>query len=245
MRNTFIIASRVIQQLKGDKRFLILSIIAPIIIIYFLKLFFDAFPPIIQIKNFIFPIVAFIVHFLSFLLCAILLVQERVRGTLERMLISGFRKTSIIGGYTLGYMGLASLQAAIVLLESMYLFSLDFNNQSFVYLFIVIWLLAVVSVMLGIFISTFARHEGHIIPFVPLIIIPSVFLSGLIIDTNGLPIWAAFIGKLFPLHYAVNIIREITNPDINLQHTLYDFGMLLFLILVFWILASLTLKETN
>ncbi len=34
--NTLIIAKRVIKQLQGDRRFLILFIIAPLIIIYFL-----------------------------------------------------------------------------------------------------------------------------------------------------------------------------------------------------------------
>ena len=243
--NTLIIAKRVIKQLQGDRRFLVLSIIAPLIIIYFLKLLFDAFPPYVPVTNYTIPISAFIVHFLSFILCAILLVQERTRGTLERMLISGFRRTSIIGGYTLGYFGLATLQAAAVLFESLWLFDLNYGKETIFILFIVIWLLAVVSVMLGIFVSTFCRHEGHVFPFIPLIILPSVFLTGLIIDTNALPGWAAFIGKCLPLHYAVNIIHEIIKPEYSLSDTFKDFAFLTGYIFFLWILASLTLKETE
>jgi ABC-2 type transport system permease protein len=243
--NTLIIAKRVLKQLQGDKRFLALSIIAPLIIIYFLKLLFNAFPPNVPITNFTIPIGALIVHFLSFLLCAILLVQERTRGTLERMLISGFRRTSIIGGYTVGYLGLATIQAAAVLFESLWLFDLNYSKETIFILFIVIWLLAVVSVMLGIFVSTFARHEGHVFPFIPLIILPSVFLTGLIIDTNTLPGWAAFIGKCLPLHYAVNIIHEIIKPEYSLHNTYMDFAVLTGYIFLLWILASLTLRETE
>lgn len=243
--NTFIVAQRVLSQLKGDKRFLVLSIIAPLIIIYFLKLLFDTFPPMFPVSNFTIPIAAFIVHFLSFILCAILLVQERTRGTLERMMIGGFSKMSIIGGYTLGYFGLATLQAIAVLLESIWLFELDYETKTIVLLFIVIWLLAIVSVMLGIFVSTFAKHEGHVFPFIPLIILPSVFLTGLIVDINLLPDWAAFIGKCFPLHYAVNIIHEIIKPDYNLSGTFSDFGILIGYIFALLCLASLTLKETE
>jgi ABC-2 type transport system permease protein len=241
--NSFIIAKRVITQLKGDKRFLILSIIAPLIIIYFLKLLFDAFPPNVPITNFTIPIAALIVHFLSFLLCAILLVQERTKGTLERMLISGFRRTSIIGGYTIGYLGLATIQAAAVLFQSLWLFNLNYSQETIFILFIVIWLLAVVSVMLGIFISTFARHEGHVFPFIPLIILPSVFLTGLLINTDALPGWAAFIGKCLPLHYAVNIIHEITKPEYSLSNVFADFAILIGYIFFLWVLASVTLKE--
>lgn len=243
--HTLTIAKRVISQLKGDKRFLALSIIAPLIIIYFLKLLFDTFPPEVPVTNYTVPISAFIVHFLSFILCAILLVQERTRGTLERMFISGYNKTSVIGGYTVGYFGLATLQATAVLLESLWLFKLDYDNQTIFLLFIVIWLLAIVSVMLGIFVSTFAKHEGHVFPFIPLIILPSVFLTGLIMDVDSLPGWAAFIGKCFPLHYAVNIIREIIKPDYDLSSTYFDFIILTGYIFGLLGLASITLKETE
>ena len=131
----------------------------------------------------------------------------------------------LLAGYTVGYFGLATLQATAVLFESLWLFDLNFKKETILILFIVIWLLAVVSVMLGIFVSTFARNEGHVLPFIPLIILPSVFLTGLIIDTDALPGWAAFIGKCLPLHYAVNIIHEIIKPE-------YSF------IIPIWILLS-------
>ena len=221
MKHAFIIGGRVISQLKGDRRFLALSLIAPLIIIFLLKLLFDAIAPpplpaipglmpmgmeLFSASKFILPSAAFIVHFLSFVLCAILLVQERTRGTLDRMLISGFRKISIISGYTIGYFGLATLQALLVIAEANYLFDFNFPFKTICILFLVIWLLAIVSVMLGIFISTFARHEGHVFPFIPLIILPSVFLTGMIVDPEKLPQVANWLGYLFPLRYANNII---------------------------------------
>jgi ABC-2 type transport system permease protein len=243
--NTLNIANRIFRQLQGDKKYLALSIIAPLIIIYFLKLLLNAFPPNVPVKNFAIPIGAFIVHFLSFLLCSVLLVQERTRGTLERMLISGYKRTSIIGGYTIGYIGLATLQTSAVLFQMLWLFNLDYSGATIFLLFIVIWLLAVVSVMLGIFISTFAQHEGHVFPFIPLILMPSFFLTGLIIDTNTLPGWAAFIGKCLPLRYAVNIIQEIIKPEYSLSNTYLNFAILIGYIFLLWILASFTLKETE
>lgn len=245
MKHAFIIAQRVLSQLKGDRRFLALFLLAPLVIIYFLKLFFDTFPAYIDVKSYVVPVCAFIVHFLSLILCAILLVQERVRGTLERMMIGGFSKTSIIGGYTLGYLGLATLQAAGALAETVWLFNLNYPARTIGLLFAVLWLLAVVSVMLGIFISTFARHEGHVFPFIPLIVLPSVFLTGLIIEPSGLPAWAYIIGKCLPIHYAINIIREISKPEYAVAATLADFGILGLYVVLLLGLASLTLRETE
>jgi ABC-2 type transport system permease protein len=242
---TFIIAKRVLKQLQGDRKYLALSIIAPLIIIYFLKLLFDSFPPNSPATNLAIPVGALIVHFLSFLLCAILLVQERTRGTLERMLISGYWRTSIIAGYTFGYLTLATIQAAAVLFELLWLFKLNYSGQQVFMLFLVIWLLAIVSVMLGILVSTFAQHEGHVFPFIPLVILPSVFLTGLIIDIDALPAWAAVVGKCLPLHYAVNIIHEIIKPDYAIQNTFMDFSILTAYIFLLWIVASVTLKETE
>lgn len=112
-------------------------------------------------------------------------------------------------------------------------------------MFLVIWLLAVVSVMLGIFISTFAKQEAHILPFIPIVILPSVFLTGLIIQPGGLPVWAQIIGKCLPLHYAVNIINVIIKPNYLFSSTLIDFGILAGYIFILLVLASLTLKETE
>lgn len=262
----FIIANRVLSQLKGDKRFLGLSIVGPIIIIFLLKVLFDAIasdtPTIPQIPNipgmpkfqppaaistntFILPASAFVIHFLCFVICAILLVQERTRGTLERMLISGFKKTSIIGGYTVGYFGLATVQSMIVVAEVLWLFDLNLSWTSIILLFLVIWLLAIVSVMLGIFISTFARHEGHVFPFIPLLILPSVLLTGVIVAPDKLPRWAEFIGQLFPLRYANNIIKELTKPDYSITSLIPDYLMLIGYALALLFLASRTMKETE
>ena len=245
MNHTIIIAQRVLTQLKGDRRFLTLYFIAPVLIIYFLKLLIDTLPHFVPVVSIAMPICAFIVHFLSFILCAILLVQERTRGTLERMMIAGYSKTSIIGGYTLGYFGLATFQSLIAFSESIMLFHLNYSFGTILYMFIVIWLLSVVSVMLGIFISTFAKHEAHVLPFIPLIILPSVFLTGLIIDSEKLPLWAELIGDCLPIHYAINILKEIMHLDYQLINILSDFAILVGYIFGLLFLASFTLKETE
>src|SRR3712207_7603918 len=91
MRRTLTVARRVVKQLLRNRRFLALSIVGPLVIVYFLKLFFDTVPAAFDTARYAVPVAAFLVHFLAFLLCAIALVQERTAGTLERMFINGFR----------------------------------------------------------------------------------------------------------------------------------------------------------
>jgi ABC-2 type transport system permease protein len=242
---TFVVAQRVVKQLLHNPRFLVLSIVGPLVIVYFLKVFFDTLPPTFDVARYAVPVAAFIVHFLAFLLCAIALVQERTAGTLERMFVNGFRRTEIIGGYVLGYLGLATFQAAVVLTEVIWLFELDYEAQTLATLFLVVWLLAIASVMLGIFVSTFARRESQVFPFIPLIALPSVFLSGLLVDVDLLPTWAEWLGHIFPLFYANNVIQEVIQPTGILENVWGNLVVLAGYGVALLLLASLTLREVE
>ncbi len=245
MRHTLTVARRVVRQLLRNHRFLALSIIAPLVIVYFLKLFFDTMPEGFDTARYAVPVAAFLVHFLAFLLCAIALVQERTVGTMERMFINGFRRIEIIGGYVLGYLGLATFQAVAALTEVIWLFELDYEIETLLTLFGVVWLLAIASVMLGIFVSTFARHEGQVFPFVPLIILPSVFLSGLLMDIEDLPTWAEWLGHALPLFYANNVIQEMIQDNGSLHEVWGNLVILAGYGVALLFMASRTLREVE
>jgi len=106
-------------------------------------------------------------------------------------------------------------------------------------------LLAIASVMLGIFISTFARNAAQVFPFIPLVIVPSVFLSGLLVNVALLPGWAQGVGHLFPLFYANSIIQQIIVPGGSLKAVWGNLVVLLGYSAVLLLLASRTLRETE
>jgi len=245
MRHTLAIAKRVVKQLLRNPRFLVLSVAAPLVIVYLLKIFFDTMPPLFDVARYIVPVAAFIVHFLAFILCAISLVQERTAGTMERMFINGFRRIEIIGGYVLGFLGLATFQAVAALTEAIWLFELDYDGETLATLFVVVWLLAIASVMLGIFVSTFARRESQVFPFIPLIILPSVFLSGLLVDVDELPDWADWLGHAFPLFWANDVIQNLIESGWEFGDVWASFSVLVGYAVALLLLASLTLRETE
>ena len=161
------------------------------------------------------------------------------------MFIAGFSRPSIIGGYVFGYFGLVTLQATVVLGETVWLVNLDYGVKTLLLLLVTIFMLSAVSIMLGIFASTFARHAGHILPFIPLVMIPSLFLSGLLIDTDQLPTWAEFIGMLLPFRYANNIIQELIGSTFEASVIYCNLLILGGYICALLIIASRTLKETD
>jgi ABC-2 type transport system permease protein len=244
---TLAITERVYRQLFKDRRFLALSLVAPLIIIFFLKITLDALTPPgapSSVNNsFVMPVVAAITFFLAYLLCSLALVRERTRETLIRMFIGGYRRGEIVTGYLLGYTGLATVQALLALIEANLIFSLPYSFRQQVSLFLVIWLLAIISVALGIFFSNFARSEAQVVPFIPLVLLPSIFLSGILTrGVDALPKWAQVVSYLIPLRYASDIIQGLIA-----NHSLFDKGSTLLLLLLYGVVllgvATMTLRE--
>lgn len=245
MRNVLTLGLRVLNQLFHDKWFLFFSLAAPVLIITVLNVFFDTFPQGFPVEEYVVALAATVVFVITFVLCMISVVEERVNGTLERMFVNGVTRPAIIVGYVLGYLVLATAQAAIVVGMILWLFELSYALSVLAWLFVAIWLLALASVALGVLISSFVRRQVQIIPFIPIVMLPTIFLSGIIVNIEELPLPAQVVGRITPLYYANNAIQEVTGGSQSLSIILPEAGALLLVITVFIFLASRTLKTVE
>lgn len=245
MSRTRAVAVRVLRQLLHDPRFLALSVAAPLVVIYISRAALDAFSvPFVNVSQFVVPIGAFIVHFATYILCALVLVRERAAQTLARMFVNGYRQAEIIGGYVLAYTCLATLQCVLVLGELSLLFHLNYSGPVLLSIYFVIWLLAVISICLGIFVSNFARNEGQVLPFIPLVTVPGIFLSDLIFPVSLFPKWTQWLSHATPLFYANQIIQRLIK-DGTLAENWTRVGALVLYGAVVLVLAMRTLRETD
>lgn len=237
------VARNALAQLRGDPRFLVVSIIVPLVVVFLLKVFWDALQtPLIRQAHFAVPGGAFIVHFVTYVLTAIVLVRERVAGTMERMFIDGFRSAEIVAGYLAAYTLIATVQGALILAELSLLFDLGYDFPTMIEIFAVMWLLAVVSMAMGMLVSNAARNEGQVFPFIPLVVLPAVFLSGMVVSIDALPDWARVASHVVPLRYAVDVIHGIADGE-ALVHQLDQLVILPLLAIVAVALAARTLRE--
>lgn len=236
---TIAVTLRVLKQIARDRRFLVLTMGMPFAVIYMLYVFFEgATNPMFDVNSFVLPVGAFLVHFLTYALCAIVLVRERSTHTLARMFVNGYRRISVILGYIAAYSVIATLQSLIVMVMLRLFFDLDYTFGTFAQLYGVTWLLAVISIALGILVSNFARNEGQVMPFIPAVLVPSVFFSGMIIAVENLPEWAQGFRLVTPLYYANETIREITVGGHEIM-----VGWLLLYGAIVLLLATFTLRE--
>jgi len=209
LKRISIVAGRVLNQLRRDHRFVGISIIFPLIIIYFIKVVFDVLAsPSFNISVYVVPYAAFIIHFITFILTAIVLVRERTAGTLARMFVSGYSPIEIVIGYLLAYTVLATIQSLLVLIELNWIFELNYDAGQLGSIYLVMWILAIISMAIGMLVSNFARNEGQVFPFIPLVLI-SVILSGIILPIDKLPEWVQMLSYLTPLYYVNEVLQNL------------------------------------
>ena len=239
-----IVAGRVLNQLQRDHRFVGISLMFPLIIIYFIKVVFDALAsPLFNITVYVVPYAAFIIHFITFILTAIVLVRERTAGTLARMFVSGYNQIEIVSGYLLAYSVLATVQSLLILIELNWIFELGYDVGLLGSIYLLMWMLAIISMAIGMLVSNFARNEGQVFPFIPLVLL-SVILSGIILPIEKLPEWVQGLSYLTPLYYVNEVLQKLIAGS-----GLFDDWPKLIWLLVYGLIivsmATLSLRETD
>ncbi|WKY47658.1 ABC transporter permease [Eubacteriaceae bacterium ES3] len=152
-------------------------------------------------------ILGVISFFFVFILSGMSFVRERFGQTLERMLMTPISRIDIIGGYTLGYGILAAVQSVVIILYSSYV--LTIHNQGSVALSILVMILMAFSaVSVGALVSIFSNNELQLVQFIPVVVIPQIFFSGLIpIDT--IPFGLGNLCYITPIYYGCTALQKI------------------------------------
>ena len=75
------------------------------------------------------------------------------------------------------------------------------------------------NLALGITFSTLSTNQMQAIQFAQFTVLPSIFLSGFMFPFKGMPIWAQWVGEVFPTTHAIRIVRGLLlkgnhRPDI-------------------------------
>ena len=115
--------------------------------------------------------------------------------------------TSLLG-YMLGFLIFAVVQTVIIFLFTIYALRIEYVGSLWE-IAAILFLLVTVAVSLGIFISSFANNEFQVVQFIPIILAPQIFLSGVIIPVEQMPVLFEWLSVALPLTYAVDALREI------------------------------------
>ena len=187
--------------------------------------FFDKIVPILM---------GFFVFFFVFLISGMALLKERTTGTLSRLLATPVGRGEIVAGYMLSYGILAMVQTAIIVLATVYMMGVEIVG-SLLAIMVINFLLALVALAFGILMSTFASSEFQMMQFIPVVVIPQVFFSG-IIPLDSLAGWVRNIAYILPLKYAGDAMNQIIMYGTSLTQLGPQIGALLLFLLVLTLL---------
>jgi len=240
--HSFTIANRIINQIIRDRRTLALILIVPIVV---MTLIWLSFPKELGMLDYIAPaLLATLALFFGFLLTGISFLRERSQGTLERLMASPVTRADIVIGYLLGFFLFALLQSLIIVLFTVYALNIHYTGALWqIFVFQVVILIGAIN--LGIFISAFARNEFQMVQFIPLIILPQVFLCGLLWPVEQMNTVLQWIAKFLPLTYAVDGLRGIMVNSKSLADVGGDLAVLAGFALAMSFITALSLRRGN
>lgn len=186
-------------------------------------------------------LIGFVVFFFVFLISGMALLKERTSGTLERLLATPVKRSEIVYGYMLSYGCIAILQTAVVVLAAIWLLDVEVVGNLF-HVIIVNVVLALVALAFGILLSTLAKSEFQMMQFIPLVIMPQLFFSG-IIPLSSMGDWAQTVGKFLPLTYSGDAMSQIILYGRGIGDVLPNIGVLLIFLVILTILNIVGLRR--
>lgn len=185
--------------------------------------------------------VGFFVFFFVFLISGIGLLRERVSGTLNRLLTTPIRRSEIVFGYLFGYGIFAVIQTCIVVFYAIKILGITMVGSIWGVIAINL-VLALVALSLGILLSSFANSEFQMVQFIPVVVIPQIFFSG-IIPVSGMADWLQVIAKFMPMYYAGDALQSVMYKGISLSELQSHLFALLGFAFFFLVVNIFTLKK--
>ncbi|WP_054859053.1 ABC transporter permease [Gracilibacillus sp. JCM 18860] len=187
-------------------------------------------------------LIGFFVFFFVFILGGISFLRERTQGTLVKLLSTPIKRWQLVVGYVVGFGTFTILQSILIVLFSVYI--LDMHMVGYVWeLLIVTILLAITALTLAILLSTFANNEFQIMQFIPIVIIPQVFFSG-IFNLDTLDKWIQILSNFMPLTYGgADALSDMMIKGYHLQDVWFNIVVLCGFALVFFLLNIVVLKK--
>ncbi|MCX6651327.1 MAG: ABC transporter permease [Methanomassiliicoccales archaeon] len=195
--------------------------------------FIDTFAP---------GVISLAVMMVTFMLSIISFIHERTTGTLARLLSTPVTEGEVVLGYALAFGLIGLVQSMMVLATALLLFNVQVEG-SLLLVLLTILLLGVGMQGLGFLLSANARTEFQAIQFIPLILFPSILLSGVFWPIQAVPELLRPISYFLPLTYAVDGARSVMVRGWGLGEIWPDLAILALFAVAMLALSVLLMKR--
>ncbi|MDP6783141.1 MAG: ABC transporter permease [Dehalococcoidia bacterium] len=239
---TLAIARRIVIQIVRDHRTLALILVMPVMVMTLVGLSFSEKKAVL---DFAAPaLVGALVMFFVFILTGVSFLRERTQGTLERLLATPVGRGDVLLGYLVGFLVFAAVQSLLVVLFLVLVLQISYQGVLW-HIFLLVLVLATTSLNMGIFFSTFARNEFQVMQFIPLVIVPQLFLGGVLVPVEQMPGYLQAVSRMLPLTYAIRGLRDIMVRGEGLEGVVTELGILAGFAIMMMALAAATVRRSS
>jgi len=163
--------------------------------------------------------------FVGVLMTSLGVVRERQAGTLEQLAVMPFRPRQVIAGKILPYLGIAVFDMTVIVLVGLTLFDVPFRGSVLTFA-LAAALFLLVTLGLGVLISTVSENQGQAVMLALMTLLPQVLLSGLLFPIEAMAAGVRWIAYLLPLSYFIQIARGVLIRGTPLDALWLPIGML-------------------
>jgi ABC-2 type transport system permease protein len=160
-------------------------------------------------------IIGLILQLLTVTLMACTVARERESGTLYQLMVTSLRRSEIVIGKVLPYLGLSILLIVMAVAVAYFHFGTQF--QHIAVLSLICFLFLCCSLGLGLLISSFCQTQTQSIQFAVFYLLPVLMLSGAFAPLEQLPPAIQMISQTFPLTHFCHAFRMVNmrNADMG------------------------------
>jgi ABC-2 type transport system permease protein len=165
-------------------------------------------PEALTVLNVVPGLMVIVLIFSTVFVTALSLTRERERGTMENLLAMPVRPVEVMLAKVVPYIAVGYVQVVLILIAATLAFELPVRG-SVALLLLALGLFIAGNLAFGITISTLSTNQMQAIQFAQFTLLPQIFLSGFMFPFKGMPVWAQWIGEVFPTTHAIRIVRGI------------------------------------
>lgn len=183
------------------------------------------------------------------LICAIMtsvsIVSEKERGTLDLLLISPAKPSTIIFGKLLPYFLLSCIILAVMLTMAYTVLDLPFSSTVVSVVLITI-LYVILSLAIGLLVSTVVETQvAAMIVSAVMFMTPVMLLSGMIFPVDNMPLPLQWVSCIIPARWYIDAMRILMIQQSDITFVAKDIAILMAMTMVILAAAIAKFKASN
>ena len=186
--------------------------------------------------NFVPGVIGLILLLICAMMTSIAIVKEKEMGTMEVLLASPLPPIVIVVAKLVPYFVLSCTNLTTILLLSVFL--LDIPIAGSLVGFIAVSLLYIlVSLLLGLFISNCVNSQLGAMLLSLLLIVPTVYLSGLAFPIESMPEALQRASSIVPARWYVEVARKLMIQGVEMKYVMHETAILGFMAVVLLVVS--------